>query len=217
MCRIGIVNYGLGNLRSVQKALEHEAARADILNDPTDLKAVDKLILPGVGAFADGMRLLHRGGWVDPLREAVAEGVPLLGVCLGMQLLFENSTEDATSPDDPIPGLGVLPGRVIRFPPGLTDAWGNRLKVPHMGWNTLEWIRNDPLLKGLSVGDAVYFVHSYHVQPVESREQPLTTATADYGGPFTATIWRDHLWATQFHPEKSQGVGLRMLRNYVNL
>ena len=217
MAPIGIVNYGLGNLRSVQKAFEHEGADAVVLNHPDGLNGIGKLVLPGVGAFADGMRLLHAGGWIEPILAAVERGLPLLGVCLGMQLLFESSTEDAASPDRPIAGLGVLPGCVVRFREGLTGSDGERLKVPHMGWNTLEWERDDPLLDGLDRDAAVYFVHSYFVKPSESPDAPLTTATADYGGPFSATVWRDRVWATQFHPEKSQRVGLRMLRNFAQL
>ncbi len=220
---IGIIDYGVGNLRSVQKALESLGAQAVILPHPqinqgvaAALNHVDRLILPGVGAFADGMDFLRDRQWVAPIVQWVRAGKPLLGICLGMQLLFESSEEDAPGPDAPVPGLGLLPGRVVRFRE--TDGTdGARLKVPHMGWNSLQWSRNDPLLDGLTQGCAVYFVHSFYPQPRESDDVPITSASADYGKPFTATVWRDNLWATQFHPEKSQKVGLKILENFTRL
>lgn len=220
---IGIIDYGVGNLRSVQKALELLGQSAVILPNPgmergeaAALKDVDRLILPGVGAFADGMDFLRDREWIAPLQTWVAQGKPLLGICLGMQLLFESSQEDASGPDHRIPGLGLLPGQVVRFNEA-DGPDGMHLKVPHMGWNTLTWSRPDPLLHGLEQGCAVYFVHSYYAQPVESETQPITSARADYGKPFTATIWRGNLWATQFHPEKSQRVGLKILENFIKL
>ena len=232
MC-IGIIDYGVGNLRSVQKALERVGFAATILHRPEALArergsgAVEKVVLPGVGAFADGMRLLGERGWVEPVRAHVAAGRPLLGICLGMQLLFEGSQEDAPDAAQPVPGLGLLPGQVVRFSEqggaGGEEGegggeGGERVKVPHMGWNTLAWDRDDPLLRGLTPGrDAVYFVHSYYARPVEADEAPITSARCTYGGPFTATLWRDNVWATQFHPEKSQRVGLRILQNFARL
>ncbi len=220
---IGIIDYGVGNLRSVQKALESLGAQAVILPEPqldhgvaTALNNIDRLILPGVGAFADGMDFLRDRQWVNPIVQWVREGKPLLGICLGMQLLFEASEEDAPGPETLVPGLGLLPGKVVRFRE--TDGpVGSRLKVPHMGWNSLAWSRNDPLLEGLPQGCAVYFVHSFYPQPRESDDAPITSACAEYGKPFTATIWRDNLWATQFHPEKSQKVGLKILENFTKL
>lgn len=212
---IGIIDYGMGNLRSVQKALERLGAEAAILRQPEEITHAHKLVLPGVGAFADGMAQLHERGWTEPVREFTANGRPLLGVCLGMQLLFESSEEDAPSADAPVPGLGLLPGRVRRFPGRAPD--GSRLKVPHMGWNSLHWERDDPLLAGLEPGAAVYFVHSYYVEPDETPERPLTSAWCEYGLRFTATVWRDHLRAVQFHPEKSQHVGLKILENFIGL
>ncbi len=218
---IGIIDYGMGNLRSVQKAFELLGAEAVILAGPegpggVDLSAVAKLVLPGVGAFGDGIEHLRQRGWVEPIKAFVASGRPFLGICLGMQLIFESSEEDAPSPNQPVSGLGLLPGRVVRFrPPGVPA--GLRLKVPHMGWNTLAWRREDPLLKGLAQESAVYFVHSYYVKPMESAQAPITSAVSDYGGPFTASIWRDNIWATQFHPEKSQRVGQKILANFVRL
>ena len=213
---IGIIDYGMGNLRSVQKALEAVGARADVLAGPEALDTAERLVLPGVGAFADGMDHLGRRGWIDAIRQFIGTGRPFLGICLGMQLLFECSEEDAPSASEPVPGLGVLPGQVVRFASGLEEA-GKRLKVPHMGWNTLAWERDDPLLRGLPQAAAVYFVHGYHARPVDSANEPITSATTDYGGPIAATAWRDNVWATQFHPEKSQRVGLKMLENFVKL
>ena len=210
---IGIIDYGMGNLRSVQKALEHVGAEAAILTRPGQLGDIDKLVLPGVGAFADGIDQLQRRGWVQPTLAYIDAGRPLLGICLGMQLLFEASEEDAPSPDEPVPGLAALPGRVVRFANVAPD--GTRLKVPQMGWNALTWSRPDPLLAGLEPGAAVYFVHSYYVQPRESEDDPITSAWADYGRSFCASIWRGNVRATQFHPEKSQRVVLRILENFV--
>jgi len=299
---IGIVNYGLGNLRSVQKALQKQGADARVLDSPDGLEPepatkrqphtepetppIDRLILPGVGAFADGMTLLRCGGWIDPIRRFAASGRPLLGICLGMQLLFTRSQEsDASSDDDraqaadvrgaasdstvgrglnaevkpdasltrppvgrpdaapvcdakppPSPsaepgpppppppppptdaspdfvdGFDLLPGDVLAFD---GPAFGpGKLKIPHMGWNTLQIGLDDPLLEGLRTGDAVYFVHGYFVEPAESK---LTIARCDYGRAFCAIARRDNVWATQFHPEKSQKVGLRLLANFARL
>jgi glutamine amidotransferase len=210
---IGIIDYGMGNLRSVQKALQRLGAEASILRDPAAIESVDKLILPGVGAFADGMAHLREGGWIEPIHAYVRTGRPLLGICLGMQLLFESSEEDAPSPTAPIAGLALLPGRVRRF---ARDRGGEQLKVPHMGWNALSCPRADPLLKGVADGAHVYFVHEYYVEPDDSAF-PVTSATSDYGGPFTATVWHENIRATQFHPEKSQRVGLTILDNFMHL
>ncbi len=206
---IGIIDYRMGNLRSVQKAFERVGGDAVILRGPDEATTADKLLLPGVGAFTDGMRYLHELGWVDAIGDFLATGRPFLGICLGMQLLFERSQEDA-----PNAGLGLLMGEVVRFQedrgPGRP-----RLKVPHMGWNALTWQRDDPLLAGLTSGGAsVYFVHGYYAQPADAS---VTLATADYDRPFCAVVRRDNLWATQFHPEKSQRVGLTMLANFARL
>ena len=206
---VGIIDYRMGNLRSVQKAIERVGGSATILSDASQARTVNRLLLPGVGAFADGMRYLRDGGWPDAIRDFIATGRPMLGICLGMQLVFDHSEEDA-----PNQGLGLLPGEVVRFQ---EDQGPDRprLKVPHMGWNHLDWTADDPLLAGLTPGPAtsVYFVHGYYVRP---RDASVTLATADYGGPFAAIVRRDNLWATQFHPEKSQQVGLRMLANFVS-
>lgn len=204
---IGIIDYRMGNLRSVQKAFERVGGQAVIMRDPDEAATVDKLLLPGVGAFTDGMQYLRELGWVQAVHDFLATGKPFLGICLGMQLLFDSSEEDA-----PNEGLGILPGEVVRFQEDQGPCRA-RLKVPHMGWNTLTWDRTDPLLAGLTPGDAVavYFVHGYYCLPAA---EGLTLATSDYGKPFCAIVRRDNLWATQFHPEKSQRVGLQMLANF---
>lgn len=201
---IVIVDYGMGNLRSVQKAFERVGHAADVSPDPDRVARAEKVVLPGVGAFADAIARLRCSGLDAALRDHLRAGRPFLGICLGLQLLFARSHEDG-----PHEGLGVLPGEVVRFPsqPGL--------KVPHMGWNTLALRRPEcPLFAGLPANPAVYFVHSYYAVPAEAE---LIAATADYPTPFTAAVWRDGLFATQFHPEKSQRVGLRMLQNFAEL
>ena len=209
---IAIVNYGMGNLRSVQKALERVGAQAEVIDTPGQIESAQRLILPGVGAFADGMQHLRERGMVEPLRAYAASGRPMMGICLGMQLLFDSSMEDAPSPDQPVPGLGVLPGKVVRFQedqgPGKP-----RLKVPHMGWNAIDFEPGTPLFEGLSPGDHVYFVHGYYCVPDEAND---TAAAAEYGSRFCAAVHRGSVWATQFHPEKSQRVGLRILENFAN-
>jgi glutamine amidotransferase len=220
---IGIIDYGMGNLRSVQKAFELAGAEAVILPAPAGgdgpgIEQASKLVLPGVGAFGDGMEQLRRRGWIEPIRDFIGAGKPLLGICLGMQLLFEDSQEDAPRPDQPVAGLAVLPGHVVRFRND-QPVNGVRLKVPHMGWNSLRWQRDDPLLRGLAQDAAVYFVHSYYPVVNETAERPITSGRAEYppGTAFTATIWRDNVWATQFHPEKSQRIGLKMLTNFAGV
>lgn len=211
---IGIIDYGMGNLRSVQKALEAVGAQAAILTWPGQQTSdIGKLILPGVGAFADGMEHLRQRGWVEPILAWCDAGKPMLGICLGLQLLFDSSQEDAASHDEPVSGLGVLSGQVVRLD---VDQRDKPMKVPHMGWNSLTWQRDDPLLAGLTQGDHVYFVHGYHAVPTAfgSTDDTLTSAVTDYGGPVCASVWRDNVWATQFHPEKSQHVGLRILANF---
>lgn len=206
---IGIIDYGMGNLRSVQKAFEALGTEARILTHPQEASDVQRLVLPGVGAFADGMTHLNQAGWSGAIKDFISQGRPFLGICLGMQLLFDSSEEDAVNADEPVPGLGILPGKVVRFVSPAPD--GQRIKIPHMGWNQLQWSKHDPLLAGLAQDSHVYFVHSYYIKP---DDENLTTATSDYGQRFCATVWRDNIWATQFHPEKSQHVGLAMLRNF---
>jgi len=205
---IAIVDYGMGNLRSVQKALQRVGADARIVRTPAAFARGAKVVLPGVGAFAEAMARLQRQGLIGPLVEAVREGVPLLGICLGLQLLFDVSHEDGQHT-----GLGVLPGKVDRFDfgPRVTAA---PLRVPHMGWNQISFTRPCPLLMGVQNGAYVYFAHSYYVEPIDGG---VTATTTDYGYSFTSSVWRGNVFGTQFHPEKSQAVGLKILENFVNL
>ncbi|MBM4073307.1 MAG: imidazole glycerol phosphate synthase subunit HisH [Planctomycetes bacterium] len=200
MTKILIVDYGMGNLRSVQKAFEKVGFAAEISGDPNRIGDFDKLVLPGVGAFRDAIARLRDADLAAPIIEHVHKGKPFLGICLGLQLLFTTSHEDGAHR-----GLDVFAGEVVRFPrlPGI--------KVPHMGWNQLRIIKPAPALAGLPETPAVYFVHAYYVVP---RDRELVATETDYPTPFTSAIWRDNVFATQFHPEKSQKVGLRMLENF---
>jgi len=197
--RIAIADYGIGNLGSVTKAFRGAGAEVQLTGDPEALRRADALILPGDGAFAATMAEVERRGLVPVLREAVAERRPLLGICIGMQLLFEESEEHGLHR-----GLGLLPGRVRRF--------DGALPVPHMGWNSLRPRRRHPLLEGLPEPAYVYFVHSYYAAPSDAS---ITAATCDYGAPFTCAIARDNIFAVQFHPEKSDSAGLQLLTNFV--
>jgi len=210
---VSIIDYRMGNLRSVAKAVEHVGGATRLINSPAEVEQADKLILPGVGAFGDGMKFLDELGLSDPLRAFAQSGKPMLGICLGMQLLFDGSEEDAPqdAEDGLVRGLGVLPGRVVRFS---NQRGGMRVNVPQIGWNGLTWARPDPILEGLNQGEAVYFVHSYYAQPADEAD---LSARADYGGDFCASVHRGNLFATQFHPEKSQRVGMKILANFVNL
>ena len=203
---IAIVDYGMGNLRSVQKGFEKVGACARIVSDPDDVRRAEKVVLPGVGAFRDAMSHLRTRGLVEPILDAIGLGKPFLGICLGLQMLFDVSYEDGEHR-----GLGVLPGRVVRFDFG-GDPSLRGLKVPHMGWNQVRWDRPCPLMNGLDSGEHFYFVHSYYVDPAEPA---VRFGLCDYGITFTAMVWRDNIYATQFHPEKSQRAGLTMLRNFV--
>ncbi len=200
---IAIIDYQMGNLRSVQKGFERVGHQATITSDPAVLAAADKIVLPGVGAFGDAMAELNRRALIDPIRRAVADGKPFLGICLGLQLLFDVGHEGGRHE-----GLGILRGEVVRF-----DVPA-QYKVPHMGWNQLSIRQRAPLLAGLDSGVHCYFVHSYYVVPSD----PTVVATeTSYPAPFCSMIWRDNLFATQFHPEKGQQDGLRMLRNFAGI
>lgn len=200
---ITIVDYGMGNLRSVQKAFAHLGFEAQISDRPEAIERATKLVLPGVGAFGDAMAELRRQEMISPLRSYLAAGRTFLGICLGLQLLFETSEEDG-----PHDGLGVWPGRVVKFrvPP--------EFKVPHMGWNQLQRRRDSPLLAGMVEEAHVYFVHSYYALP---DDEGLISAVSHYPEPFAAVVERGRVFATQFHPEKSQAVGLAMLRRFAEL
>ncbi|XAL99267.1 imidazole glycerol phosphate synthase subunit HisH [Phycisphaeraceae bacterium D3-23] len=209
---IGILDYGMGNLRSVQKALERIGADASIVSDVDAIQSCDRLVLPGVGAFSDGMQHLRGAGFVEPIRDYLVTGRPVLGICLGLQLLFDSSAEGAADASQPVQGLGVLPGVVQRFHEDQGPDQP-RLKVPHMGWNSIDFAPNCPLFHGLCPGDHVYFVHAYHCRPSDPAH---VAATTTYGQPVCAAVHRDNLWATQFHPEKSQHVGLTILNNFAS-
>lgn len=208
---IGILDYGMGNLRSVQKAFDHlGGTRAVVVDNPSELVGCEKIVLPGVGNFADGMQQLCERGFASPVIDFIATGRPLLGICMGMQLLLDSSTEDAEGVDAAIAGLGVVPGRVVRFKEDQGEG-RPRLKVPHMGWNRLTPRGDCPLFAGLGEDAYVYFVHGYYCVPDDAA---VVAATADYGEPFCSALHRDNVWATQFHPEKSQRVGLQILNNF---
>ena len=200
---IAILDYGMGNLRSVQKAFERVGHEAVVTSDRARVAAAAKVVLPGVGAFEACIAELDRRGLVRSVLEAVDSGKPFLGICLGLQLLFEVSHENGRHE-----GLGVLPGKVVRF--DLPKGYA----VPHMGWNQLAIRRPAPILDGIAEGTYVYFVHSYCVVP---NDASVIATETDYGGPFCSMIWRDNVYATQFHPEKSQTVGLRILKNFAEL
>jgi len=202
---IVIIDYGMGNLRSVQKGFEKVGFEALVSDDPRVIEGADKLVLPGVGAFRDCMDNLRQGGFIGPIERHIEAGRPFLGICLGLQLLFTESEEFGRHA-----GLNIIPGRVRRFPADLQQA-GQALKVPHMGWNQLAIQQPAPLFEGVPSGESVYFVHSYYVEP---EDPSVVAATADYGLTFCAAVWRDNVMATQFHPEKSQQVGLRILKNF---
>lgn len=222
-----IIDYGLGNLLSVEKAFASLGIPAGVERDPATLAAAAGVVLPGVGAFGDGMAGLRRGGWIEPLKDAVRAGKPLLGICLGLQLLLERSAE---APDTA--GLGLLPGEVRRFSGEQYGAGG--LKVPHMGWNTVRFNRRfadgkatapgtsenaekatvPPLLRGVPDGAYVYFVHSYYVAPTREEDVLLRS---EYGATFCAAAARENVFGVQFHPEKSQQVGLRLLENFAGI
>jgi glutamine amidotransferase len=223
--RIVIVDAGIGNLRSVQKAFEQVGAAPSISDDPAAVAKADAVVLPGVGAFGDGMDGLRARGLDRAVCKAIARGLPFFGICVGLQLLFEESEEMGVHR-----GLGVLPGRVVRFPAGLT--------VPHMGWNQIEQTGTSsveppavrprpearpegsveqrqphPLLAGVPDGAFAYFAHSYHAV---ADDESIVVATTEYGGPFPCAVARANVWAIQFHPEKSQQVGLSILKNFVS-
>lgn len=205
---IAIIDYGMGNLRSVQKGFEQVGFPAEITSDPAALLGADKIVLPGVGAFRDCISNLEQGGFVEPILKIIAEGRPFLGICLGLQLLFTESEEFGIHK-----GLGVIPGRVMRFPDGMVEQ-GEKLPVPHMGWNQISLRQPSPLFDGIDNGSNVYFVHSYYVKP---EDPTVVAATCNYGIEFCAAIRHDNVMATQFHPEKSQGIGLKMLKNFAEM
>jgi glutamine amidotransferase len=201
---IAIIDYGMGNIHSVQKALEFYGAKTIITNKPKEIKSCEKIVLPGVGAFDDAIAELEKQGIIATLIEEIKNKKIFLGICLGMQLLFEESQEASMKK-----GIGILNGSVKKF----ENKKG--LKIPHIGWNQLNKVSGKcPLLKNIPVNSYVYFCHSYYAQP---KNNSLIAATCNYGDDFTAVIWQDNIYGVQFHPEKSQLTGLKILENFVNL
>jgi len=203
---IKIVDYGMGNLRSVQKALERLGYTAILTQNPDEIENADKLILPGVGAFGAAMTNLNQLGLVEPIHRFARSGKPFLGICLGMQLLLSESDEQGV-----FHGLDLIPGRVVKFSwPEDANPSIRSLKIPHMGWNQLQKRSDCPILEGVPDGASIYFVHSYYPAPPDD----FIAATTEYGIHFCSVIWKDNIFATQFHPEKSGSIGLRMLQNF---
>ncbi|WP_347491341.1 imidazole glycerol phosphate synthase subunit HisH [Desulfoscipio sp. XC116] len=198
---IAIIDYGMGNLRSVAKGFEKTGVSVEVTSDPQVLEKASGVVLPGVGAFSDAMQNLTAHSMADAIHNVIAAGKPFLGICLGLQLLFEYSEEWGTTR-----GLAIFPGRVRRLPPGL--------KIPHMGWNTLTYKKPCQLFKGIPEHAAFYFVHSYYVEPADPE---LTAVSTEYGMEFTSVAAKDNVYGIQFHPEKSSALGLRILENFGRL
>lgn len=199
---IAIIDYDAGNIKSVEKALQYLGEEAVITRDAGEILMADKVVLPGVGAFGDAMEKLNRYGLVPVIHEVVEKGIPFLGICLGLQLMFESSEE---APG--VEGLGLLKGKIVRIPEG------DGVKVPHMGWNSLSFPKEGRLFAGIPENSYVYFVHSYYLQ----AEEDIVTATAEYGVTIHASVEKGNVFACQFHPEKSSHTGLTILKNFVEL
>ncbi len=199
--KIVIIDYGMGNLRNVQKGFEKIGWEAKLTRSKREIGSASAIVLPGVGAFKDCMDNLERYGLIDPLLRSIEKGKPYLGICLGLQILFSESEEFGACK-----GLDLIKGKVVKFRPDPEH------KVPHMGWNTIEKIKEVPMLTGVENGDFFYFVHSYYVVP---EDQQWNSTVTSYGKPFVSSIWKKNLFATQFHPEKSQKKGLNILNNFV--
>lgn len=200
---IAIIDYDAGNLRSVEKALLALGEKPVVSRDRETILNADKVILPGVGSFGDAMGRLGQYGLVEVIRQAAAQGTPLLGICLGLQLLFSGSDES-----EGIEGLGILPGRILRIPPS------PGLKIPHMGWNSLSITPGTRLFQGIEEGAYVYFVHSYYLK---AKEESIVAASTEYSTHIHAAVERGNIFACQFHPEKSGDVGLKILKNFISL
>jgi len=205
---LAIIDYGSSNLRSVQKAFERVGAEAVITDDPAVIDAAPAVAFPGQGAFGDAMENLRQHRLLEPIYRVVRSGKPFFGICVGMQVLFEIGEEMGIHQ-----GLGIFPGRVSRFPDGMVTLTGP-CKIPHIGWNQIHIRQQNPLLNGIQDGSFVYFDHSFYVNPTDPS---IIVAVTDYGIDFASIVARDNVYAIQFHPEKSQTVGLRMLRNFIEL
>ncbi len=210
---IGVVDYGMGNLRSVSKALASLGFPTVVSGSPSDLSRCAGIVLPGVGAFRDCMKNLARQGLLPFLSDVLREGRPFLGICLGLQVLFSESEEFGRHE-----GIGFFPGKVVRFPAGITGPASNGgtapLKVPHMGWNVVDFTMDHPVLRGIPSGSYFYFVHSYYVEP---EDPSVVACRTSYGVAFASAVGKGNLMAVQFHPEKSQGAGLAVLSNFGRL
>ena len=200
---IAIIDYDAGNVKSVEKALQFLGVEAVVTRDPMVIRKAEKVILPGVGSFGDAMEKLHNYGLVELIKEVVASGKPFLGICLGLQLLFESSEE---SPG--VEGLGILKGKIVRIPDG------EGLKIPHIGWNSLTYPNPGRLYQGIEENAYVYFVHSYYLQ---AEEPEIVVAQTEYGVPIGASVEKGNVFACQFHPEKSSAVGMTILRNFIEI
>ena len=200
---IAIIDYDAGNLKSVEKAFAFLGQETKITRSREEILNADKVVLPGVGSFGDAMERLHQYELVPVIRDVAAQGTPFLGICLGLQLLFESSEETPG-----VPGLGILPGKILRIP----DTPG--LKIPHIGWNSLEIRENARLFRGIENGAYVYFVHSYYLK---AEDEAIVAASTEYGTTIHASVERDNVFACQFHPEKSSDVGLQILKNFAAL
>ena len=208
MSTVAVIDYGMGNLHSIAKALQHAAADVDvrILADAELILQADRVVFPGVGAMRDCMQALNQSGLAEVIVH-VAKTKPLLGICLGMQALLSDSAENGNTP-----GLGVIPGHVVHFSEALTDSHGNKLKIPHMGWNQVHQLPH-PLWGKIPQDSRFYFVHSYYAQPDDAS---VVAATTDYPDAFACALAQDNVFAVQFHPEKSQAVGLQLLNNFLH-
>lgn len=204
---IAVIDYGMGNLRSVQKALEKVGAKAEITSDPKKILGARSAVLPGVGAFKDCMDNLKERGLLETVPEFIKTGKPFLGICLGLQLLFSHSEEFGK-----VPGLGIIPGKTVRF--NFEENNDAKLKIPHMGWNQVHIKNDSSLFSGIPDASWFYFVHSFYVVPDKAS---AVCATADYGSEFVCGIQRENIHAFQFHPEKSQAIGLSLLKNFSSL
>ena len=207
---IAVIDYGMGNLRSVQKALEFVGAKVIVTHDPDLILNADSVVLPGVGAFKDCMANLEELKLIDPIRKFIDGGKPFLGICLGLQVLFEESAEYG-----PVAGLGILPGKVIKFSGGSSETKnGHPIKIPHMAWNKVEIKKKDPLFDKVDAAPYFYFVHSYYVVP---KDQNMVATVTNYGVEFVSGIQYKNIYAFQFHPEKSQTMGLSLLERFSNI